>query len=133
MPYYKSDFRQKLELISNHKYDVIIFLYYKYICNNGKQGVFISKMISMVQDQIKGLRSFGDGEVARFHDVLQPQGFFEVDGQRFSSRSHEDVRLLTVCTSILGLPASASSFRLNNNHFRLRPWRTAREFLPRSM
>ena len=103
MPYYKSDFRQKLELISNHKYDVIIFLYYKYICNNGKQGVFISKMISMVQDQIKGLRSFGDGEVARFHDVLQPQGFFEVDGQCFSGCSHEKdvVRLLTISTTYL--------------------------------
>ena len=86
----------------------------------------------MVQDQIKGLRSFSDGEVARFHDVLQPQGFFEVDGQRFSSHSHEDdVRLLVLTVlGILGLPASASSFRLNNNHFRLRPWRTAREFLP---
>ena len=102
MPYYKSDFRQKLELISNHKYDVIIFLCYKYVIK-GSRGVFISKMISMVQDQIKGLRSFGDGEVARFHDVLQPQGFFEVDGQCFSSCSHEKdvVRLLTISTNYL--------------------------------
>ena len=34
------------------------------------------------------LRPLGDGKVARFYDTLQPQGFFEVDGQCFSS--HED-------------------------------------------
>ena len=44
-----------------------------------------------LQTPNNNLRPLGNGKVTRLHDILQPQGFIEVDGQGFGSRHEEDV------------------------------------------
>ena len=44
-----------------------------------------------LQTPSNNLRPLGNGKVTRLHDILQPQGFIEVDGQGFGSRHEEDV------------------------------------------